>query len=164
MGVKKGQIRLFASIMATLVMASSVLTALASPASAAGIEGPTWNVSTSYPAVSDGIESTACPSTTTCYAVGSNSSGYGEVLFTTNSGETWISQNLPTGTGGLSDIACPSITTCYAIGEEITGPAEIVETSNLGSTWTASNGSSGVADLTSVACPSTTTCYVVGDN
>ena len=138
---------------------------LRSPEAPASASGAGWHVSKSYPSApyANGV---ACPSTTTCYAVGQNASG-GVILATSNSGTTWTSQSVPSGTNVLNGIACPSVTTCYAVGGYNSvsyGIAEILATSNSGTTWTSQSVPSGSSDLIAVACPSVTTCYAVGQN
>ncbi|MHB8289608.1 MAG: hypothetical protein ACYDEY_10300 [Acidimicrobiales bacterium] len=92
---------------------------LRSPEAPASASGAGWHVSKSYPSApyANGI---ACPSTTTCYAVGQNGSG-GVILATSNSGTTWTSQSVPSGTSDLIAVACPSVTTCYAVGQNSSG-------------------------------------------
>ena len=92
---------------------------LRSPEAPASASGAGWHVSKSYPSApyANGI---ACPSTTTCYAVGQNASG-GVILATSNSGTTWTSQSVPSGSSDLIAVACPSVTTCYAVGQNSSG-------------------------------------------
>jgi photosystem II stability/assembly factor-like uncharacterized protein len=121
------------------------------------------------------LNAIACPSTTTCYAVGENSSGSGGaiVLATTDSGTTWTTETVPSGTALLYGIACTSTTTCYAVGAIVISHGSlsfdygyILATTNSGSTWSAQTGfgPTGISYLSGIACPSTTTCYSVGEN
>src|ERR1700722_18330990 len=86
--------------------------------------GKSWE-RTSLPvghAVSNGI---ACPSSTHCYVVGSDTPADGApsgLLFaTTNAGRSWTSQSLPSGTTDLLSIACRATATCVVVGGGI-GP------------------------------------------
>lgn len=96
--------------------ASLILPIAIQPAAAATntTANSNWQVKASYPAevLPDVI---ACPSTTTCFAVGENTSLAGTVVSTTNSGLTWPSETLPS-TSNLFGIACLSVTTCFAVG------------------------------------------------
>ncbi|MHB8290572.1 MAG: WD40/YVTN/BNR-like repeat-containing protein, partial [Acidimicrobiales bacterium] len=133
----------------------------------ASASGGGWRVSKSYPAVPTGTLSVGCPSATTCYAVGGNSSGASVILATTNAGATWTSQSVPPAPGYLNGVACPSATTCYAVGYNSYADASVIlATTNAGSTWTPQSVPSGAAYgyLSGVACPSATTCYAVGYN
>ena len=118
----------------------------------------TWQTQASYPA-EPGVTTVACPSTTDCYAAGSNSSGGADVLATTNSGATWSTLTLPAGSGG--PIACPATTTCYLAGADASGNPVVFVTTDGGSTWTSDDLPAGF-ETASMACPSTTSCYLVG--
>ena len=132
-------------------------------ASATTNSGSTWTTQT-VPSGTNYLNDIACPSTTTCYAVGASNSNSGAILATTNSGSTWTTQTVPSGTYYLKAIACPSTTTCYAVGENSSGSggAIILATTNSGSTWTTQTVPSGTEFLYGIACPSATTCYAVG--
>jgi len=47
---------------------------------------PGWVVNQQYPAAADAAWSVACPSTSTCFAVGENSTFSAEILATTDGG------------------------------------------------------------------------------
>ncbi len=98
-----------------------------------------------------------CPSTTTCYAVGTDSSGNGLFASTTDGGTTWRTGSLGTLNGSQA-IACPSTTTCYAVGQGVE------KTTDGGTSWSFEPVLSNVSELNDVACPSTTTCYAVGQS
>ncbi len=122
----------------------------------------TWRVSASYPGI-PGINSIACPSTSTCYAVGrSRSTVSGDMIATSNGGATWTQRSVP-ARRYLGNIVCPSIATCYAIAYKspFGGAVGIVATSNGGATWAQTGLPSGTVP-TDISCPSTTVCYVVG--
>src|ERR1017187_314861 len=118
-------------------------------ASATANSGSTWTTQT-VPSGTSYLNAIACPSTTTCYAVGENNSNSGAIILaTTNSGSTWTTQTVPSGTNYLKAIACPSTTTCYAVGEDSSGSggAIILATINSGSTWSAQTVPSGTTLL-----------------
>ena len=58
----------------------------------------------------------ACPSATTCTAVGDSRTG-GVVIRTTNDGRTWAVQTVPKGTSLLNAVACVSSARCEAVGK-----------------------------------------------
>jgi photosystem II stability/assembly factor-like uncharacterized protein len=109
----------------------------------------------------------ACPSTTTCYAVGGN-----EIVATTDGGGMWTQTAAPTGSDPLVGIACSTTTACVAVGNVLgcllgendpcpPGPFPVISTTDGGAVWT---GHPLPADVspTSIACPTTTvsTCEV----
>jgi hypothetical protein len=109
----------------------------------------------------------ACPSTTTCFAVGG-----GEIFATTDAGSTWTDSLTPTGTDPLVGIACPTTSSCVAVGNVLDcllgendpcppGPFPVISTTDGGAVWT---GHPLPADVgpTAVACPTTSTCEMVG--
>jgi hypothetical protein len=62
-----------------------------------------------------------CPTSLTCFAVGSGLQGV--ALTTTDGGTNWTSQSVPTGIEGIGSVSCPSTTLCFstATGEGKTG-------------------------------------------
>jgi photosystem II stability/assembly factor-like uncharacterized protein len=99
----------------------------------------------------------ACPSTTNCYAVGSE----GLIAATSDGGLNWRTDNSPTA-AQLSAISCPSAGSCYASVYEFNG-STILHTTDYGGTWTAQyGGGTGQFAYTSISCPSTTTCVAIG--
>ncbi|HVC82522.1 MAG TPA: YCF48-related protein, partial [Chloroflexota bacterium] len=110
------------------------------------------NTATASPTSTATLGSISCPSSSTCFAVGTG----GTILATRNGGATWTS--LPSGTTQqLSGISCPSISTCVAV--EDLARAFLV-TNDGGATWTsraaATNGAAAIS------CPSTVICFAVG--
>jgi hypothetical protein len=126
------------------------------------------------------LASVACPSTTTCIAVGSyqDTTPSTQGLIDTLSGGTWTAIAAPLGPGPatnpsafLASVACPSTTACIAVGSygDSSSHAQGLIDTLSGATWTAIAAPLGagpatdpVAGVISVACPSTTTCIAVG--
>jgi hypothetical protein len=98
----------------------------------------------------------ACPSATTCEAVGSLLEGV--VVPITN--DTPGAAQAVSGTKQLHAVACPRATTCEAVGSLLEG---VVVPITNGTPGTA-QAVSGTFDLRGVACPSATTCEAVGYN
>jgi photosystem II stability/assembly factor-like uncharacterized protein len=136
--------RLRLVVVAVVVAAS--LAALPLVASAVQTDG--WATQTS--GTTSDLYSIACPSSTTCFAVGA-----GGAIRATTDGTTWSAQTSPT-TQLLYNISCVDTTHCYASGAAGT----IIATSN-GSTW-ATQTSNTTSALYGIACSSTTTCAAVG--
>jgi len=116
---------------------------------------PSWSVvsSVSPPGAPSGeIEDVACPSATSCFAVGGYING---ALAEHWDGVSWTIMSFPYTGSYLSRIACPSTTTCFAIGLAVPMIARWD-----GTTWSVMSFP-GVA-LGSVACSSDTSCFVVG--
>ncbi len=106
------------------------------------------------------LNDVACPSTSTCFAVGTSSSATGVALGTTDGGSTWTILTVPPGVGALDGVACTSMQDCIAVGAD-----SIVGTTNGGATWTTQAlpiGIVGTPTFNSVACDSSATCYAVG--
>ena len=126
----------------------------------------------------------ACPTTTSCVAVGNyvDTSGNTQGLIETMSGGTWTAGTAPLN--GLNSatnpnvyfyaLSCPSATECVAVGSyaDTSGNTQgLIETMS-GGTWTAStaplNGlnpaptTNPLIVLTSLSCPATGTCIAVG--
>lgn len=151
---------------ALLTILTSLVVVPVGTASAQTVTG--WTVNHEYPAV-PGTWAVACPSTTTCYAVGHNSTSSADILATTDGGATWTNQTVPSGVASLDAVACPSPATCYAVGfGGGSYDGVIVATTDGGTTWRSQSTPVGGDDtsgyLSGVACPSTTTCYAVGSD
>jgi hypothetical protein len=119
------------------------------------------------------IETTACPSATTCVALGSNSSGQGVVVTidigASGAADTFSTQVFPALTfadSEYSGIACASSTSCVAFGmsNDSNSYAELVPIT-IGSTVTVGTPQvvSGIFALNAVACASSTSCVAVGE-
>ena len=66
------------------------------------------------------LNGVSCPSTTNCFAVGSQSPPYTEALVEHWNGHTWSIMTSPNPTGAfqtqLIGVSCPSTTNCFAVG------------------------------------------------
>ena len=130
-----------------------------------------WVVRT-LPANTGPIESLSCQSAKDCVAAGMEpfQSG-GEVLYTTNAGQSWSIGSLPKTTvpiSGLLGLACTSTTVCEAVGYEGTdafvGTAVAIRTSDGGKVWSKPESlPSGITGLVAVSCPSSVVCEAVGN-
>jgi hypothetical protein len=100
----------------------------------------------------------ACPSATTCEAVGVNASSEGVVVPITN-GTPGTGEAVP-GTHILQAVACSSSTTCEAVGDNasFTGVAVPITNGTPGTAQVVS----GTSALYGVGCPSSTACEAVG--
>ncbi len=149
------------------VLAVPALAGTATAAATAAASTAAWQVASAQPAA-DGASAVACATTTTCVAVGTNTSQAGDLLRTTDSGATWTPEPVPAGTTTASDttslnaVACPTTTTCLAVGGTLNGGAQVLVTSDAGATWTAEPLPTVGAVLDGISCPSATTCTAVG--
>ena len=111
----------------------------------------TWTAQTPPSGITQNLNGIACPSASTCFAVGAS----GTILVTTN-GSTWgqLTSGIPKNS--LSGIACPGTSTCFVVGESGT----ILKTTD-GSTWSSQSGGTNNS-LNGIACPGISTCFVVG--
>ena len=107
-----------------------------------------------------GIESFACPSTSTCFATGFN----GAVITTADGGTTWTdTASPPAGTWpSIIGIACPTTTTCVATADGSYGAADVISTTDGGASWSSQTLPGRTAYLHGIACPSASTCYTSG--
>ena len=119
------------------------------------------------------LEQVACPSSTTCFAVGSYLNGVGttKTLIERWDGTSWTIVPSPSSawriTSVLSGISCASETSCFAVGryEVGYGARTLIEQWD-GTSWSivASPNAAGGAysSLSGVSCPSSTRCIAVG--
>jgi Putative Ig domain len=108
------------------------------------------------------FSSIACPSATTCEAIGYNQSGYGTDYVVTITNGVVQSQKAVTGSSNLGSIACVSASTCYALGTSSSSQLN-------GLLVPISNGVPGTGtiipdypDWSSITCPTAVTCEAVG--
>ena len=123
---------------------------VAGPASAAAM----WTVSPGVnSAVPGALDELACPTATTCFAIGYSGSG----VKTTNMAERWNGTrwSAVTGTKPKGFLSCPTATSCFAAVQRTMEHWD-------GTTWSTLPGPpvNGTADL---SCPSTTSCTAVGN-
>ena len=140
--------------------------------------GSTWAVQAA-PSLSGSLSADlsgiACPSATSCIAVGQNTNGSDLSLALAEhwNGSTWTKQTVPAPSDAaagtdLSRISCTSVTSCTAVGYKLinAGTQEPLAEHWNGSTWTiqAAPVPSGAdeSDLEAVSCGSATSCTAVG--
>ena len=137
--------------------------------------GTNWGIMTNPNpgATFTGFVAVSCPSTRSCFAVGSNNtaSSTNQTLAEHWDGTSWSLMDSPNPAGTtpavLYGVSCPSTTSCIAIGyySPMTGDRTLAEHWN-GSSWgimTAAdpNDSTGT-DPDGIFCPSTKSCFVGG--
>jgi photosystem II stability/assembly factor-like uncharacterized protein len=125
--------------------------------------GSTWS-SLVVPTGASGLSGVACPTSTTCYAVGND--GADIIFATTDGGSSWTTQTAPYPVGVLSGIACTSGSHCAAVGYNSTpaGTGAVISTTDGGTIWKTSALPANVYSLSSVVCPTTTACVAAGDS
>lgn len=109
----------------------------------------------------------ACPSSTTCYAVGSthlNAGGRGLIVTTHDRGRSW-STTLVAGAASFAGISCPGENRCTAVGStpDNQGRAAIAVT-NDGRSWRSQAAPADSSPLYRVSCPTSTQCLAVGNS
>lgn len=136
-------------------------------------DGSTWSVvaSPNGPDQNNVLAGVACPSPTSCWAVGSSSQTAAGANGSSSLIEQWVgsawavvgSHSAPGSSpqASLAGVACPSPGFCWAVGSS--GSTTLVEGWD-GSSWstTASPNVGFVNALSGVACPSAGQCYAVG--
>ena len=126
------------------------------------------------------LNSVACPSASSCVAVGNynDSSGSEQGLLLTGSGSSWSAAEAPRPANAASDptvffgsVACPSASSCVAAGSYVdsSGHQQGLMLTGSGTSWTATEippptnaASNPDAALTSVTCLSASSCVATG--
>lgn len=139
--------------------------------------GASWTGYTGQWASYISVTSISCVSTSVCWAAGIGEGGAGEVIESTDGGQTWTEKSpaFLADSGGTrmpNAIDCVSATTCWLAGiDQITSDTpEVDETTDGGATWTAFTNlpaitkynSIGTYGLNGISCTSALTCVVVG--
>lgn len=128
------------------------------------------------------LQSVACPSVTTCYAVGATPPAPGGglansvVIATVDGGATWTIKQRPQGRKYIA-IACPSVQRCYVVGlvfkpshrpgPVVTSSGIVLRSTDGAASWqtlslrSVSLAPSSVSPV-GIACATITTCMVVG--
>ena len=111
----------------------------------------------------------ACRGATSCWAVGTSSTGEGGATLIEHwNGTSWSVAGVPQASAGLTGISCPGATSCWAVGTSSTSGVDktLIEHWN-GTSWSvvaSPNPSATRSGLHGVACPSLTSCWAVGDS
>jgi photosystem II stability/assembly factor-like uncharacterized protein len=122
--------------------------------------GSTWTVD-SVPGAPP-PEGLACPTSSTCFLVGSQANGGGAAYETRDGGATWQASSLPGSVLGLSAVACASTSVCALAGMGAGGSGLVLETTDGGASWSSLPLPAGVGQLSGIACPTTAGCFAVG--
>ncbi|MGC9963044.1 MAG: hypothetical protein ABSE47_14220 [Acidimicrobiales bacterium] len=133
--------------------------------------GQAWTLHdpTTPPSQDTGLNDVACPSPTSCVAVGSEGAldDAGTALIEVWNGKTWTASSSPKGVHDLAAVACRSAKSCIAVGGTANRTTTLAEalTGTVWSVQTTPDPPGGTAnDLTGVACPTAAGCMAVGDN
>jgi len=115
------------------------------------------------------LESVACPTASTCWAVGEGPAA-ASILVTRTGGATWSGQAVPSGVTRLEAVACASASACLATGSRtaltngrLVDTAVVVGTSDGGAHWTQRAIPAGPNHLDAVACADAAHCWAAGD-
>jgi hypothetical protein len=127
------------------------------------------------------LQSVACASATSCFAVGDDLGyldDFSETLVLRWNGAKWSIVKSPNGApdgkySTLSGVSCPSATSCYAVGNSFAKPGETSRLHSLiehwnGTAWTRVTSADPVSatrsSLAGVSCPTVTSCLAVGES
>jgi hypothetical protein len=115
------------------------------------------------------LRDVACPSPTSCFAVGtSRSSGVDTTLIERWNGTTWsiVPSPNPSGSPVLLSVACASDTSCFAVGQYSGTAYRTLVLRWNGTSWSIVPSPNPAGALNSallgIACMSTTSCFAVG--
>jgi peptidoglycan/xylan/chitin deacetylase (PgdA/CDA1 family) len=136
-----------------------VLGTLALPVAVMGSAAPASAGATVQEVPGYALLGVACPTATTCEAVGGNNSQQ-EVVVPITNGIPGSAQPV-SGTTELAGVACASATTCVAVGNNSPSNQAVVVPITNGAPGNAV-AVPGALDLFGVACPTATTCLAVG--
>jgi photosystem II stability/assembly factor-like uncharacterized protein len=120
------------------------------------------------------LQAAACSSGTECLAVGSTSTNVsdlvaadGELLTSSDGGQSWARSLVPPPINVIDDVACPGPTVCALVGAQWSGAPAVatgsvaVSAKRVASFHTASSAYIPLP-LAAVACPSAVSCIAVG--
>ncbi|MFZ2055875.1 MAG: hypothetical protein WAV54_00495, partial [Acidimicrobiales bacterium] len=143
-------------------------------------DGSAWTLEPSVATETPGSEawpselsSVACPSATSCVAVGS-SDGYYEPLAETWNGVSWTVTSVPTVAGTsyatLTGVSCAATTLCIAVGYSVTATSSTYSSTGLvdewdGNVWRAVMTPADAvnnSELMAVSCVAGPKCFAVG--
>ena len=113
------------------------------------------------------LNAMACPTSTSCIAVGWNAVGNnqaGVVLQTFDGGHTWkLGPALPKGVGILHSVSCPTATYCMVVGSSTDGTFGLaLSTSTMGSQWSSLSLPQGQRALSLATCTTPGDCVAEG--
>jgi photosystem II stability/assembly factor-like uncharacterized protein len=145
---------------ATVRVAAAAVTvvtvAIAAPAVAGATPPPTWTITSTTAPAMQRLNGVACPSASTCFAVGGSSTGISVVRKSADGGTTWATVYSAVPGVTLSGIACATTSTCVAY---VAGLVPLlVWTSDGGTSWIVRLPQTTVAQVDAVTCPDATTC------
>ncbi len=116
------------------------------------------------------LTSVACPTATTCVAVGMDRlglTGQAAVMTSSNAGRSWSIRAIGDDVDALSGVACPSPLVCVAAGQWLRVPPGtepgILQSTNGGRTWREVPLVHRIGEMAAVACASATDCVALGD-
>jgi hypothetical protein len=165
--MRRGPLRAFAGpatrIFVAVVLLSGAAVSFAGPAVAAAA----WSVAPSASPAgppSGTFYDVACPSETSCFAVGGLTTATGASPFAEHwDGTKWSIMSVPTARGLFQSISCAGVTSCVAVGGA--GDTKLAAKWD-GTSWTfvpvADPGTGPANFLSGVACSSATNCFAVG--
>ncbi len=150
------------AFLALVTVIATVAAVVATPLTTvtAGASTSDWRVGATYPSSADPTNVT-CPSTLHCYAVGTDRIGLGQIMATTDGGNSWTDQAVPSGVTYLEGIACSSTSDCVAVGSH--NPGVILATTNAGTTWSIADSVTSASSMWGATCLPSLVCFAVGD-
>lgn len=135
--------------------------------------GQTWTRAT-VPAGLGVLQDVACLDPTTCLAAGSTSTtvsdvvpAKGELLRSSDGGNTWVPAATAVPVDDVYGVACPSARQCALVGSKWTGDPAVAtgaaaQSVDGGLTFVASASAYVPISLTAISCPSPSRCVAVG--
>jgi hypothetical protein len=107
------------------------------------------------------LSAIACPTSSTCYAIGLDPTGGQWVVLTLTSGAPGAVNPVPDKLT-LSGLACASADTCYAVGQDPSQEGVVVPIAD--GVPAGPIAVAGTGFLNAIACPNSGICYAVGNN
>jgi photosystem II stability/assembly factor-like uncharacterized protein len=106
---------------------------------------------------SGSFDSVACPTASSCVAVGAASDGTGAIATTGDSGANWAGRSAPAKANGLNSVSCGNQSHCTAVGSNT-----LISTSDGGTTWASDSVPDKNVNLLGVSCASANDCVATG--
>ena len=158
-----------ATIDGTTPSSSATTVTTTSPPGSTVPSEPAWSSQPNPPGLAGYLAHVTCPTRTRCYAVGAVPQGSGEIIASTDGGDTWHVQTtvLPPNANSFafSGVACMTDIDCVAVGQALSTTqltALAVVTHDGGQSWTSAPLPPVIANLDQVTCPTTSVCLAEG--
>jgi hypothetical protein len=127
-----------------------------------GASNLNWTAIDKMSLTATGLNSVSCNSGL-CAALGDNSAGLAEILYSTNDGANYQLSSYPADVASAYLVQCTGSSTCYVLASDISGASSILVTSDGGANYSETSFPIGV-NLEDLYCLNSSSCIAVGSN